>query len=178
MNYKVEKTDVLYKGRVFDLKVDQITYESGNKGTRETAVHPGGAVIVAIKNDGKIIFVSQFRYPLEQTVIELPAGKLDKDEDPKECAIRELQEETGYRTNKIVKLAAIATTPGFCSEILHIFLAQELTKGEHNREEGEQDMQILEYSKSEIEDLILDGKIFDAKTICGIYLAEKYLNRK
>ncbi len=178
MNYKVEKTDVLYQGRVFDLKVDQITYESGNKSIRETAVHPGGAVVVAIKNDGKIIFVSQFRYPLEQTVIELPAGKLDKGEDPKECAIRELQEETGYKTKEIVKLAAIATTPGFCSEILHIFLARELTKGEHDREEGEQDMQILEYSKSEVEDLIMDGKIFDAKTICGIYLAEKYIKRK
>jgi ADP-ribose diphosphatase len=175
MNYTIEKSDLIYKGKIFDLKVDHILYKSGNKGVRETAVHAGGAVVVPLKNDGKIIFVSQFRYPINDRVIELPAGKLDKGEDPQECAIRELEEETGYKTNRIDKLASIATTPGFCSEILHIFLARNLTPGNHKREEGEQDMKIMEYVFGEAQNLILSGKIYDAKTITGIYLAEKYL---
>jgi ADP-ribose pyrophosphatase len=175
MNYSIEKSDLVYKGKIFDLKVDQILYKSGNKGVRETAVHPGGAVVVPLKDNGKIIFVSQFRYPVNSKVIELPAGKLDAGEDPMKCAIRELEEETGYKTDKIEKLASIATTPGFCSEILHIFLARDLTPGDHKREEGEQDMEIFEYDLSEARDLILSGKIYDAKTISGIYLAEKYL---
>lgn len=175
MNYNIEKSDIIYKGKVFDIKVDQILYKSGNKGIRETAVHSGGAVAVPLKNNGKIIFVSQFRYPVDDKVIELPAGKLNKGEDPMKCAVRELEEETGYKSNKVDKLAAIATTPGFCSEILHIFLARDLIPGNHKREEGEQDMETLEYSFSEAKDLIMSGKIYDAKTICGIYLAEKYL---
>lgn len=89
MNFKVNKSDTLFRGKVFDLQVDQIEYFSGNKGVRETAVHPGGAVAAAVKDDGKIIFVKQFRYPLKKDLIELPAGKLNKGEDPLICAVRE-----------------------------------------------------------------------------------------
>ncbi len=176
MNFKVIKSQVLFKGRVFDLHVDDIEYESGNKSVRETAVHNGGAVIVPITNEGKIIFVKQFRYPLKQTLLELPAGKLDKGEDPQLCAIRELKEETGYIADVIQKLGAICTTPGFCTEILHIFLAKGLKPGNHSREEGEQGMEIFEFTISEIENKIISGEIYDAKTICGIHLAKSYFN--
>lgn len=169
MNYKLLKSEIRYKGKVFDHRVDEIEYESGNKSIREIAIHPGGAVIVPIKDDGKIILVKQFRYPLQKTLIELPAGKLDKGEDPLKCATRELEEETGYTAKEIEKLGQIYTAPGYCTEILHIYSAKGLTPGNHHREEGEQGMEIQELSLNEIEKMIANGEITDAKTIVGIY---------
>ena len=168
MNFKITKSDIVFRGKVFDLQVDEIEYESGNKGIRETALHHGGAVIVAVTPENKIVLVTQFRYPFKQTLIELPAGKLFEDEDPAHCAVRELEEETGYRTGKLEKLGAIATTPGFCTEVLHIYLATDLTAGDHNREEGEYGMEMHEYTLEEIEKLIREQKIYDAKTLSGI----------
>ncbi len=173
MNFKILESKTIFRGKVFDLQVDQIEYDSGNKGVRETAVHPGGAVAVAVKDNGKIIFVKQFRYPLQKNLIELPAGKLNKGEDPLVCAVRELEEETGYKASKVEKLGAICTTPGFCTEILHIFLMKDLIPGNHNREEGEFGMEILELTLNEAEEKIRSGEIFDAKTICGIHYASQ-----
>jgi ADP-ribose pyrophosphatase len=169
MNYKVLKSEIRYKGKVFDHQVDEIEYDNGNLGIREVAIHPGGAVVIPIKDDGKIILVKQFRYPLQITLIELPAGKLDKDEDPLNCATRELEEETGYKAKEIKKLGQIYTAPGYCTEILHIYSAKGLIPGNFNREEGEQGMEILEYSIDEIQKMIISGKITDAKTIVGVY---------
>ncbi|BDQ03220.1 NUDIX hydrolase [Ignavibacterium sp.] len=174
MNYKLLKSEIKYHGKVFDHQVDEIQYDSGNIGIREVAVHPGGAVVIPIKDDGKIILVKQFRYPLQKTLIELPAGKLDKNEDPLKCATRELEEETGYKAKHFEKLGAIYTAPGYCTEILHIYKATGLIAGNHNREEGEQGMELLEFSLDEIKKKILSGEINDAKTIAGIfYLAQK-----
>jgi ADP-ribose pyrophosphatase len=169
MNYKLFKSQILYKGKVFDHQVDEIEYDSGNKGIREVAVHPGGAVVIPIKADGKVILVKQFRYPLQKTLIELPAGKLEKGEDPLVCATRELEEETGYKAKEIKKLGAIYTAPGYCTEILHIYSAKGLTPGNYNREEGEFGMEILELTMGEIEKMIASGEINDAKTIVGIH---------
>lgn len=169
MNYKLLKSDIIYRGKVFDVQVDKIKYESGNESIREIAVHNGGAVVVAVTPENKIILVEQFRYPFETRLLELPAGKLDPGEDPKICAGRELTEETGYTAGKISKLGSICTTPGFCTEVLHIYLAEDLTPGNHNREEGEQGMEMMELTVDEIESMISSGKITDAKTICGIH---------
>ncbi|MDT3695056.1 MAG: NUDIX hydrolase [Ignavibacterium sp.] len=169
MNFKLIKSDILYKGKVFDHQVDEIEYSSGNKSVREIAVHPGGAVVVPIKDDGKIVFVKQFRYPLQKVLIELPAGKLNKGEDPLNCAVRELEEETGYKASEIKKLGQIFTTPGFCTEILTIYSAKGLIPGNTHREEGEQGMEILELTLDEIVKMIGSGEINDAKTIAGIY---------
>lgn len=170
MNFKIKHSEIKFRGKVFDLKVDEIVYDSGNEGIREVAIHPGGAVVVAVKENGKIIFVKQYRYPLDKSLIELPAGKLEENEDPMKCAVRELEEEAGYKTGKIEKLGSIFTTPGFCTEELHIYLAKDLEAGKHNREEGEFGMQILEYSLDEIEEKIKKSEIKDSKTICGIYM--------
>jgi len=176
MNYKLLNSEIRFKGKVFDHQVDEIEYESGNKGIREIAIHPGGAVVVPVKNDGTIILVKQFRYPLQKTLIELPAGKLDKGEDPLVCATRELEEETGYKAKQIKKLGEIYTAPGYCTEILHIYSASGLIPGDHNREEGEHGMEILEYSLDEIENMIRNGQITDAKTIVGIYYLKNLNN--
>ena len=169
MNFKVKKSEIIFKGKVFDLQVDEIEYDSGNKAVREVALHPGGAVILPVKEDGKFIMVKQFRYPFQKFMLELPAGKLEKGEDPQKCAERELTEETGYNAESISKLGSIATTPGFCSEVLHIYLAENLTPGRHNREEGEYGMETIEYTLNEIEEKIMSGEIIDSKTICGIH---------
>ena len=113
MNYKILESNILFRGKVFDLRVDKIKYDSGNEGIREIAVHPGGAVIVPVQEDGKLIMISQFRYPFEKFLIEFPAGKLDINEDPEVCALRELQEETGYSAGTIEKLGDNINNPGF-----------------------------------------------------------------
>lgn len=177
MNYKLNKSEILFKGKVFDLKVDEISYNaSGNNGIREIAVHPGGAVVVPVKDDGKLILVKQFRYPVQKWLIEFPAGKLDSNEDPLVCATRELEEETGFKANKFEKLGEILTAPGYSTEILHIYKATGLISGNHNREEGEYEMEILELSVDEIQKMILAGEITDAKTIAGIFFLIKKNN--
>lgn len=168
MNYKILNSNLIFEGKVFDIKVDDIIYDSGNSGIREVVVHNGGAVVVPITEEGKIVFVKQFRYPFEKFLLELPAGKLEPNEDPMYCAARELEEETGYSSNEFKKLGAIATTPGFCSEILHIYLAKNLKAGNHNREEGEYGMEVFELTPEEAKEKILSGEIYDSKTICGV----------
>lgn len=176
MNYILKKSDVLFKGKVLDLKVDEIEYESGNKGIREIAVHPGGAVVIPITKDGKLILVTQFRYPIQKVSMEFPAGKLDKGEDPLICAERELEEETGFKAGKIHKLGEIYTTPGYSTELLHLYVAQDLTAGDHKREEGELGMELFELTMDEVEEKIASGEIKDSKTICGVYHLKNFLS--
>jgi ADP-ribose pyrophosphatase len=178
MIYKLNKSDIIFRGKVIDLKVDEIEYESGNKGIREVAIHPGGAVIIPIKENGRIILVKQFRYPLQKIILELPAGKLDKNEDPLVCARRELEEETGYKSNNFIKLGFIYTTPGFCTETLYIFAAKELTAGIHNREEGEYGMEVLDFSLKDIDIMIRSGELNDSKSICAIQMLKLSMDGK
>lgn len=176
MNYKLNKSEILFKGKVFDLKIDEISYNaSGNNGIREIAVHPGGAVVVPVKDDGKLILVKQFRYPVQKWLIEFPAGKLDSNEEPLVCATRELEEETGYKSKEIVKLGKILTAPGYSTEVLHIYKATGLVSGHHNREEGELGMEILELTTDQINSMIFNGEITDAKTIAGMYYLKNNL---
>jgi len=169
MNFKLTNSKTLFEGKVFNLKVDEIEYDSGNKGIREVIVHPGGAVVIPVTNEGKLVMVTQIRYPFQTTLLEFPAGKLDINEDPLDCAVRELEEETGYKAAKVNKLGKIYTAPGYCTETLHIYVAQELKKGDHKREEGELGMEVFELSLEEIETKINNGEIADAKSICGIF---------
>jgi ADP-ribose pyrophosphatase len=175
MNYRIVKSDVIYSGKVFNIKVDQIEYNTGNKAVREVAEHPGGAVVVPVTEEGKIVMVTQHRFPVNEILLELPAGKLSKGEDPKLCAIRELEEETGYKSDNVKELGSIYTTPGYSTEKLWIYLAKDLKTGNHNREEGEFGMQVFELSLKEVEEKIYNGEIVDGKTICGIFLAKSYL---
>ena len=169
MNFRVTNSELIFHGKVFDVKVDEIEYNgTGNKASRQVAVHPGGSVVVPVSSNGKIILISQYRYPHDKVILELPAGKLEKGEDPQLCATRELTEETGYSSNKITKLGKIFTTPGFCDEVLHIYLAENLVEGNHAREEGEEGIEMFEMTLDEIDEKIRIGEIVDAKTICGI----------
>jgi ADP-ribose pyrophosphatase len=172
MNYRILKSEIIHSGKVFNTKVDQIEYNSGNKSVREVAEHPGGAVIVPVTSEGKIIMITQHRYPVDKTLLELPAGKLDKNENPFHCAVRELEEETGYKSDNVNEIGSIYTTPGYSTEKLWIYLAKDLKPGNHNREEGEFGMKVFEYTLEEIDEKIINGEIVDGKTICGIHLAK------
>ena len=172
MNYRVLKSEIIHTGKVFNTKVDQIEYNSGNKSIREVAEHPGGAVIVPVTDEGQIIMVTQHRYPVDKTLLELPAGKLNKNENPFHCAVRELEEETGYKSDNVKEIGSIYTTPGYSTEKLSIYLAKDLMPGNHNREEGEFGMKVFAYTLKEIDEKIYSGEIVEGKTICGIYLAK------
>ncbi len=175
MSFTVKKRDIIHKGVVFDLIVDHIEYPSGNGSVREVAQHPGGAVVVPVFENGDVLMIKQYRYPIEKVIYELPAGKLDPDEDPEHCARRELEEETGYKAKTYKKLTAFYTTPGFCTEKLHIYLATGLQKLEsgQNLEEGEESITIERIPLQQTLDMIEAEKLVDGKTIVGLFLAER-----
>lgn len=177
MNYKLKNSEIIFKGKMIDLKVDKIQYNNGNEGIREVAIHPGGACVVPVTSEGKIVLITQFRYPVQKVTLEIPAGKLDNNEDPFICAKRELEEETGYRSENIKKLGEILTTPGFCTEVLHLYIATDLIPGNHNREDGEEGMELFELTFDEIDEKIKNGELPDAKTICAIYMAKQLLQK-
>ncbi|MCX6133224.1 MAG: NUDIX hydrolase [Ignavibacteriales bacterium] len=174
---KTLKSEKRYSGTIFSLLVDDVEYLSGRRGVREVAEHPGGAVVVPLLDDGTVLLVHQYRYPIKTELLELPAGKLDPGEDPQLCAMRELEEETGYIAGSIRKLTAIYTTPGFCNELLHIYLAMGLKKSPHGQrlEEGEMDLVVKPFHLDDVVNMIERGEIVDGKTICGIMMTAQLL---
>lgn len=180
MELKVLRRRRLYEGKVFNLVVDDVEYPSGNRGIREVAEHPGGAVAVPLLRDRRIVMVRQERYPVMKQLLELPAGKLGVGEDPLRCAARELEEETGYRAGTWRKLAAIYTTPGFCSEQLHLYVATGLRPSAKGRspEEGELSMTVEIIPFTQALESIEAGEIVDGKTICGILLTDRLLKKE
>ncbi len=179
MNFRVLKKEKVYHGKIVSLVVDSIEYDSGNYSAREVVEHPGGSVVLAVFENRDILMVNQFRYPVKQHVLELPAGKLDVQEKPLHCAQRELQEETGYEAQRWQKLTAIFTTPGFCDERLHIFMAQDLSLSPHGQalEEGEQSLRVVRMPLEEAVKKIERNEIVDGKSIAGIMLGERLLKK-
>jgi ADP-ribose pyrophosphatase len=173
MNFTLKRREFIHKGVVFDLIVDHIEYPSGNGSVREVAKHPGGAVVVPVFDNGDVLMIKQYRYPIDKFIYELPAGKLDPEEDPEDCARRELEEETGYKAERLAKLTAFYTTPGFCTEKLHIYLATGLQKLESGQqlEEGEASISIETIPLKQALDMIESQEIVDGKTIVGLFLA-------
>jgi ADP-ribose pyrophosphatase len=169
------KTEQLYHGRIFDLILEEVEDAAGVLHTREIIKHPGGSVVVPLFDNGDVMLVRQYRYPYKTFVVELPAGKLEPQEDPFIAAKRELQEETGYEAEHYEKLTALFTTPGFCNEVLHIYLATGLKKsrlGQH-LDEGEQSLTVERLPLPTVVEKIICGEICDGKTIAGIFLAER-----
>ena len=125
--------------------------------------------MVPVFSNGDVLLVEQFRYPMQQSLLELPAGRIDPGESPEETAARELVEEVGFRAGRLEKLAAFYTTPGFCNELLHLYLAGDLEPGQRAGDEDEE-LSVHRYSPKQLEKLIRRGKIVDAKTLIGLHL--------
>ena len=174
---KTMKSDKLYEGKILNLRVDTVEIPDKKYSKREIIEHPGGVAIIPVTDDNSIILVKQYRKAVERFLLEIPAGKLELNEEPRETAVRELKEETGLEAKKIEYISEFYTSPGFCNEKIYLFLATDLIEGEPNPDSGE----FIETIKYKIEDLVkmVDrGEIIDSKTIIGINFAKKYLDKK
>lgn len=167
LNEKTLYSKKIFSGNIIKVRVDTVQLPNGNKSTREIVEHNGAVGIVAITENNEVVMVRQYRKPIEKVILEIPAGKLDKDEDPLKCAIRELEEETGLKADNITSLGYFIPSPGFANEILHLYMATNLVEGKINLDEDE----FVETQLIPIEDLysmIMNGEIIDGKTIIGI----------
>lgn len=163
---KTLKSEQVYDGRIVKVYKDEVEVSDGYKSFREVVRHAGGVVIAALKDD-KILFVRQFRYPMKEVLIELPAGKLEYGEDPFEAAKRELGEETGYCAGKWTDLGFVYTSPGYSDEKLYLYKAEDLEFMGCHPDAGEI-LEPLELVYDEVVEMIKNGSISDAKTLCAI----------
>lgn len=174
---KVVNSELIFKGRVMEVKRDQVIEPSGIKAMREWVLHPGSVVVLPVFPDGRILLIRQYRYAAAQEMWELVAGHKEPDEDFETGAHRELEEEAGYTAKKMKKLLEFYPSPGFLSEKMVVFLAQGLTAGKSNPEEDEKiDQKIVALAQAE--DWIRTGKIRDGKTVSGILFYSKFAAAK
>jgi ADP-ribose pyrophosphatase len=167
-------TETIASGGMLTVKRDQVRLPSGGQSQREYVMHPGAVVVVPILPNGNILLERQFRYPLHQVFIELPAGKIDAGETLLQTGQRELLEETGYSATDWVKLGLQHPCIGYSNEVIHMYLAQNLSAGNHARDVDEA-LEVFEASLQECLQMIQNGQITDGKTIVALLFAEKYL---
>lgn len=168
--------DVAWKGRIFNVNRLHVKLPDGRTATRDVVRHPGAVAIVALTEEGRICLVRQYRTALGRVTVEIPAGKLDPGEDPLEAAHRELLEETGMRADRMAYLTTIATSVGFCDELIHIYLATGLTFASSNPDADEFiNVDLVEVG--ELVDAVLDGRIEDAKTVVGALCCDAVAHR-
>ena len=168
---KLSSEDI-FDGVLLHVKRDRVELPNGHESVREWIQHPGASAVIPLLPDGNIILVKQYRYPVGRVTLEIPAGKLDSpDEDPIDCAIRELSEETGYSARRMRKLTSIATTVGFSNEWIHIYAATNLVKGAQHPDDDEF-INCVKVPLDEAVAMVRRGEIFDAKSAVGILLLQ------
>ena len=166
--------DILFEGRLFRVEQVEQTMPDATRHVRQIVRHPGAVVILPLLDDGRVCFVRNYRIAVEQTLIELPAGTLESDEDPAETASRELAEETGYRAGRIKHLTTFCMSPGILDEQMHLYLAEALQPGPMALEPGE-DIQPMLCTWDESLDMVRRGEIHDAKTLVGLLYYRTFL---
>lgn len=167
MKERVLSSEQIYQGHVVNLRMDRVEEPDGRQTTRDVVEHNGAVAILAIDDDGNILLVRQFRYPVGRELLEIPAGGIDPGEDPAQTAVRELREEIGYFPKKLEKLGGFYSAPGFCTEYLHLYLATELVYSPLVAEDTD-DIEVVRVAPADISVLITSGKICDAKSIAGL----------
>lgn len=173
---KTIRSEEIFKGKIFTVKKDTVKLPDNSEASREVVTHHGGAGIIAVDDDRNILLVRQYRKGVEREVLEIPAGKLEKNEDPKKCCERELLEETGYAAGTITDLGKIYPTPAYCSEIIHIYMATDLIKKEQKLDSGEF-LEVIKVKLDKAYDMVLSNKIRDAKTVVAVLKAKQMLDR-
>ncbi len=163
----VVATERLHDGWLH-LRADTLRFPSGRESRAEVIEHPGGVTVVAVDAGERVLFVRQYRHPVGDVLLELPAGTLDSNETPEACAERELQEEAGYRPGRLEKLGGFYLAPGYCTEYQHVFLATELTESRLEPEEEEIEMEAL--ALDDALRLVATGGIVDSKTVAALLL--------
>lgn len=167
---KTLSTEVIYRGAITTLTVDQVRLPDGKQAGREVVRHPDGVAVLALDGEDRAVLVTQYRYPLGRTLLEIPAGKLDPGEDPRTGALRELSEEAGVEPEELTGLGSIFVSPGFCDERIYLYLARGLRQVERHPDEDE----FLSVSWMPFEELlgrVLSGEIEDAKTAAAVLKA-------
>ena len=179
MDYTEKKLKTIgsYSGVIVDVSVDRVLLPDGREALREVVDHPGGVCVLALDDDGCAVCVRQYRYCFGEHMLELPAGKLERGEDPLDCAVRELSEETGITAGEIVPLGSIYPSPGFCREVLHIYLATRLSQGQAHPDAGEF-VETVRVPLDELADMAMSGRICDGKTVIASLKAKLYLEGK
>lgn len=171
LNEKTIKSQLLYEGRIIDVRLDTVALPNGKQSTREIVNHPGAVAIIPINDNGELLLVRQFRKALEKEIYEIPAGKLEKGENPDACALRELEEETGFKSDVLEKVASFYTSPGFADELIHIYYTKSLIKGKEQLDEDEF-LDLVPVSLDEARSMVSDGRIHDAKTVYAVQYLE------
>ena len=165
-------TKEIFKGRVFTVHVDDIELPDGSKSFREVVEHSGGVCVAAITDEDELFFVRQYRYPYGRVLLELPAGKLEKGEDPLEAGKRELQEECGVTADEIISMGTVYPTVAYCSEVIHLYAAKNLKKTQQNLDEGEF-LSVEKIKISDAADMVMKGEISDSKTVALVLKVAK-----
>ncbi len=168
----------IYTGKVLNLDLDTVAFPNGSQGTLEMIRHPGAAAVIPFYDDPaaadpRVVMIHQFRHAADGLLWEIPAGRIDADEDPEDCARRELLEETGYRASALWHLITVYTTPGFTDERIHLYGARVGGREAHRREEDEfLEVKLLRWSR--IGRMVAAGEISDGKTLCALFYAQQW----
>jgi len=164
-----------YNGLITNTTLDRVVLQNGTHTLREVVEHPGGVTILPIDEAGFVYCVRQFRYPMAEHLLEVPAGKLEIGEEPLQCAVRELSEETGIIASEFLNLGRVYPSPGFCREILYIYMAKGLSFGKPHPDSNE----FLDIEKVHLDVLfrmVMDNEISDAKTVIAVMKAKHILS--
>lgn len=164
---KTISTRHIFEGKIIDVWVDQVQLPDGREGSREIVKHEGAVGILAMDEENNVWMVRQYRKPVERVLLEIPAGTLYHQEDPLECARRELREETGFSAKKWDKILSYFSAPGFCNEALHLFIATDLVAGETSLD-GDEFLEAVKVPLPQAYELIFQGQIVDGKSIIAI----------
>ena len=173
---QVLSSRIVYEGKVFGIRRDEVIEPTGVRTTREMITHPGSVVVLPVLPDGRVLLIQQYRYAARQYLWELVAGRIDPGETPIEGAARELKEETGYTAKKLKVFLEVFPTPGFLEEKMYLLLAEGLTPGEATPEDDEKII-AKAYTHKQLEEMLRKKKLRDAKTIAGVLYYLKYLSR-
>ncbi|UOQ42638.1 NUDIX hydrolase [Halobacillus salinarum] len=162
---KTIETESIYKGKIVDLRVDTVTLPNGKTSKRELIDHPGAVAVIALTKEGKLVMVEQYRKPMEKSLVEIPAGKLEEGEQPKITALRELEEETGYTTEHLEYITSFYTSPGFANELVHIYFTDNIRPlKEAVGTDEDEFVELMEITLEEAVQLEKEERIHDVKT--------------
>ena len=170
------ETKEIYKGRIIRVTAEEVTLPNGRSTRLELVRHPGASAVVPLREDGRVLLIHQFRYAVGGYLYEVPAGTLSPGETPEACARREVEEEVGHRAGRLESLGSIVTAPGFCNEVIHLFLATELAATKQSLDHDEV-LRVVEMGFDEAMAKIQDNTIRDAKSIAALCLAYERAKR-